>query len=50
MNTVTAILITQIPIAIACILVAVELRQLKREFVKILQKLVEIANKHQTKK
>ena len=49
MNTVIAILITQLPIAIACILIAIELWQLKRDFVKILNKLTEIASKHQKK-
>ena len=49
MNTVLAILITQFPIAIACIIIALELRQLKKDFVEILNKLTELASKHQKK-
>jgi len=49
MNTVLAILITQFPIAIACIIIALELRQLKKDFIEILNKLTEFS-KHQKKR
>lgn len=50
MNTVIAILITQLPIGIACIIIAIELWHLKKDFVQILNKLTEITNKHQKKR
>tara|TARA_Y100000310_G_C20661736_1_gene805182 strand:- start:2160 stop:2330 length:171 start_codon:yes stop_codon:yes gene_type:complete len=55
MDTTTAILLTQLPIAIAAIIIAIEVFKLKKDFVKILNKLVEISkknkdsNKHQKK-
>jgi len=45
MDTTTAILLSQLPIAIAAIIIAIELFKLKKDFVKILNKLVDLSRK-----
>ncbi|MFH1849300.1 MAG: hypothetical protein ABH879_03880 [archaeon] len=45
MDTVTAIILSQAPIALACLIIAVQLYFLKRDFVKILSRLSDRARK-----